>query len=259
MRQHRSAQMVSLHLAKESMTGFAPATIGVILECNKASEANVLTTTPHRQRYACKADEVSVDKKGLYTSKIWAANARRGRRKSSYFRLRVPGMTTDSLPISSAAFHEALLYPTPCHRPTLHTTSTARVRRRVSHGDASGIAGSSILHHHASIHLPLSTIYFTTMPPRWKSDARRRPPRFAYIRSCLPLLVLLILFSFLLSSVALLSHFRSPAAKQQLGWQAWDVVEMHYAKPEDEDTAVFAPSIPLEYWVSSCVTIQRES
>jgi hypothetical protein len=102
----------------------------------------------------------------------------------------------------------------------------------------------------ASIHLPLSTSHYTTMPPRWKSDARRRPPRFAYIRSCLPLLVLLILFSFLLSSVALLSHFRSPAAKQQLGWQAWDVVEMHYAKPDDEDTAVFAPSIPLEYWVS---------
>jgi hypothetical protein len=92
----------------------------------------------------------------------------------------------------------------------------------------------------ASMHLPLSTIYYTTMPPRWKSDARRRPPRFAYIRSCLPLLVLLVLFSFLLSSVALLSHFRSPAAKQQLGWQAWDVVEMHYAKPDDEDTAVFA-------------------
>lgn len=102
----------------------------------------------------------------------------------------------------------------------------------------------------ASIHLPLSTTYSTTMPPRWKSDARRRPPRFAYIPSCLPLLLLLILFSFLLSSVALLSHFRSPAAKQQLGWQAWDVVEMHYAKPDDEDTAVFAPSIPLEYWVS---------
>jgi hypothetical protein len=111
----------------------------------------------------------------------------------------------------------------------------------------------------SSIHLPLSIIYYTTMPPRWKSDARRRPPRFAYIRSCLPLLVLLILFSFLLSSVALLSHFRSPAAKQQLGWQAWDVVEMHYAKPDDEDAAVFAPSIPLEYWVSYRAPFDGES
>ena len=38
-------------MTKESMTGFAPATIGVILECNKASEANVLTTTPHGQSF----------------------------------------------------------------------------------------------------------------------------------------------------------------------------------------------------------------
>jgi hypothetical protein len=89
------------------------------------------------------------------------------------------------------------------------------------------------------------------MPPRWKSDYARKPPRFAYIRSCLPLLVLVILFSFLLSSIALLSHFRSPAAKQQLGWQAWDIVEMHYAQATVNGTGeVFAPSIPLEYWVS---------
>lgn len=91
------------------------------------------------------------------------------------------------------------------------------------------------------------------MPPRWKSDYSRKPPRFAYVRSCLPLLVLVILFSFLLSSIALLSHFRSPAAKQQLGWQAWDVVEMHYAQAKnrsDKEGEVFAPSIPLEYWVS---------
>ena len=89
------------------------------------------------------------------------------------------------------------------------------------------------------------------MPPRWKADARRRTPRFAYIKSCFPLLILVILFSFLLSSVALLSHFRSPAAKRQLGWQAWDVVEMHVAGPENDDVEeIFAPSIPLESWVS---------
>jgi hypothetical protein len=164
----------------------------------------------------------------------------------------VPGMSTDSLPLSSAAFHKALLLPHAfsssnvtytLHLPREYDAKFPTVTRVELRGPQSSIIS-------ASIHLPLSTIYYTTMPPRWKSDARRRPPRFAYIRSCLPLLVLLILFSFLLSSVALLSHFRSPAAKQQLGWQAWDVVEMHYAKPDDEDTAVFAPSIPLEYWVS---------
>jgi hypothetical protein len=97
------------------------------------------------------------------------------------------------------------------------------------------------------------------MPPRWKSDYARKPPRFAYVRSCLPLLVLVILFSFLLSSIALLSHFRSPAAKQQLGWQAWDVVEMHYAQAPLNGTGgeVFAPSIPLEYWVSFYFGLRR--
>ena len=94
-----------------------------------------------------------------------------------------------------------------------------------------------------------------TMPPRWKSDYGRKPPRFAWFRSCLPLLLITILFSFLLSSVALLSHFRSPAAQQQLGWQAWDVVEMRYAGKAvskgntTEESEVFAPSIPLDVWV----------
>ena len=113
MRQHRSAQIISCPIAKESMTGFAPATIGVILECNKASEANVLTTTPHRRWYACKADEASGDKKGLYTSGIWEADGRYGRRERSSFRLMVPGMNTDSLPLSSAASHTVLLSPHP--------------------------------------------------------------------------------------------------------------------------------------------------
>ena len=102
-----------------------------------------------------------------------------------------------------------------------------------------------------------TTTHSLTMPPRWKSDYGRKPPRFAWFKSCLPLLVIVILFSFLLSSVALLSHFRSPAAKQQLGWQAWDVVEMHYASKTGskanttEGNEMFSPSIPLDVWVSS--------
>jgi hypothetical protein len=41
-RQHRSARIVSDQTSKESMTGFAPATIAVVLWSNKASEGNVL-------------------------------------------------------------------------------------------------------------------------------------------------------------------------------------------------------------------------
>jgi hypothetical protein len=163
----------------------------------------------------------------------------------------VPGTHTDSLLFSSAACHKVLLFPHPLQSFNIthyiYRDSTTISFPRSTRSSC-GVLNPPLSMHQSTTLCPPFTL--TTMPPRWKSDARRRPPRFAYLRSCLPLLVLLILFSFLLSSVALLSHFRSPAAKQQLGWQAWDVVEMHYAKPEDEDTAVFAPSIPLEYWVS---------
>lgn len=101
------------------------------------------------------------------------------------------------------------------------------------------------------------------MAPRWKSDYPRKPPRFAWLRSILPLFIIVILFSFLLSSIALLSHFRSPASKQQLGWQAYDVVEMHYAqKPSgggENGTGagggpdIFTPSIPLDLWASQAL------
>jgi hypothetical protein len=57
MGQHRSAQVISLRVAKESMAGFAPATIGDVLKSNKISETNVLkTTTPHGRLLSIKSD-----------------------------------------------------------------------------------------------------------------------------------------------------------------------------------------------------------
>ncbi|OCF33844.1 hypothetical protein I316_04556 [Kwoniella heveanensis BCC8398] len=88
-----------------------------------------------------------------------------------------------------------------------------------------------------------------------------KPPRMSYLRSCLPILALILVIAFGLSSYSLLSHFRSPAVKQQIGWQAWDVVEMSSSKSQggvlsaegDETQGVtngtgFVPSIPLEKW-----------
>jgi hypothetical protein len=90
---------------------------------------------------------------------------------------------------------------------------------------------------------------------------RRKPPRFAYLRSFLPLLFLFLIFSFLLSSVALLSHFKSPAAKQQLGWQSWDIVDVSSLRSQASQNSEngteadhwydeWLPSIPLDNWVS---------
>lgn len=87
-----------------------------------------------------------------------------------------------------------------------------------------------------------------------------KAPRYAYLRSFLPVLALLLLFSFGLVSYSLLSHFRSPARKQQIGWQSWDVVDLSSSKGstgEDEELStnstsgddLFVPSIPLDNWV----------
>jgi hypothetical protein len=101
--------------------------------------------------------------------------------------------------------------------------------------------------------------------PRFASDYRKKAPRFAYLRSLLPVLASLLVFSFLLASYSLLSHFRSPAAKQQIGWQAWDVVDLSGLQ-SDQDVLGgsnstdewdwdwgddWAPSIPLDNWVST--------
>ncbi|WVQ69479.1 uncharacterized protein L199_007698 [Kwoniella botswanensis] len=69
------------------------------------------------------------------------------------------------------------------------------------------------------------------MPRLPSSNARSgngkyKPPPFLYLRSFLPILLLILIFSFGLVSYSLLSHFKSPAVKQHLGWQSWDIVEM---------------------------------
>ncbi|WWD21674.1 hypothetical protein CI109_106160 [Kwoniella shandongensis] len=91
-----------------------------------------------------------------------------------------------------------------------------------------------------------------------------KPRRFAYLRSFLPILSLILIFSFSLVSYSLLSHFRSPAAKQQIGWQAWDVVEVQNKVStgvgvdvdlgeagggnSTEGEGDYVPSIPLDNW-----------
>ncbi|ODO07841.1 hypothetical protein I350_03420 [Cryptococcus amylolentus CBS 6273] len=86
-----------------------------------------------------------------------------------------------------------------------------------------------------------------------------RPPRIQYLKSFLPVVALVFILSFALSfalsSYSLLSHSKSPAAKQHLGWQAWDLVDMAASGSAEEDTdlslsndTTFVPSIPLDNW-----------
>lgn len=97
--------------------------------------------------------------------------------------------------------------------------------------------------------------------PRLKTEspAYRVSHRFGYIRSSLPFLALIIIFSISLASYSLLSHFASPASKQRIGWQAWDVVEIHSQSSAaggeletvgNASDSAFVPSIPLDNWVS---------
>lgn len=96
--------------------------------------------------------------------------------------------------------------------------------------------------------------------PKLRPDypGNRKPPRFAYLRSFLPLLALLLVFSFFLASYSLLSHYKSPAGKQHLGWQSWDVVQLAKSHSEQEQLSTngtgvdedFMPSIPIDNWVS---------
>ncbi|KAK1921767.1 Metallo-dependent phosphatase-like protein [Papiliotrema laurentii] len=81
---------------------------------------------------------------------------------------------------------------------------------------------------------------------------QRKRPRWAYIRSLLPVLAILLIFSFLLASYSLLSHFRSPAAKQRLGWQSWDVIHVKTSQTVQETAQTngsdWVPSIPIDVW-----------
>ncbi|KAK4685487.1 hypothetical protein P7C73_g4662, partial [Tremellales sp. Uapishka_1] len=90
-------------------------------------------------------------------------------------------------------------------------------------------------------------------PDYWQT---RKAPRFAYLRSALPLLFLILIFSIFLSSYSLLNHFSSPARIQKIGWQSWDVVEVSTSSVSGETdidiggngTDNFVPSIPLDNW-----------
>jgi len=82
---------------------------------------------------------------------------------------------------------------------------------------------------------------------------QRKRPRWAYLRSFLPIVASLLAFSFLLASYSLLSHFKSPAIKQHLGWQSWDIVQVERKNQNVvviNSTGEFNPSIPIDVWVS---------
>lgn len=82
---------------------------------------------------------------------------------------------------------------------------------------------------------------------------QRKRSRWAYCKSFLPLVAVLLAFSFLLASYSLLSHFKSPAIKQHLGWQSWDVVQVDHKSQDviqvSNGTGEFNPSIPIDVWV----------
>jgi hypothetical protein len=96
----------------------------------------------------------------------------------------------------------------------------------------------------------------------------RKSPRYLYLRSFAPFVIAFALFAILLSSLSLLSHYKSPASKQQIGWQSWDLVRVQdKAKAaaegsvngtlgdewEDEDGGLWDDlgySLPLDNWVS---------
>jgi hypothetical protein len=60
----------------------------------------------------------------------------------------------------------------------------------------------------------------------FRDNHSARPPRYRYVRSFAPFVFAFAFLAFLLSSLALLSHYRSPAIKQQIGWQSWDIVRI---------------------------------
>lgn len=104
-----------------------------------------------------------------------------------------------------------------------------------------------------------------SMPQLIPDYPGHKPPRWRYLRSFVPVIVLILLF-FFLSSYSLLSHSKSPAAKQHIGWQAWDVVDMTSQTEEGDNEEVgnetgnsngtdttFIPSIPLDNWVSTMI------
>lgn len=127
------------------------------------------------------------------------------------------------------------------------------------------VNGLFVIRYMDGIHALHSRCYTHHSMPQLVPDyPGHKSPRWGYVRSFLPVIALILLFSFFLSSYSLLSHSKSPAIKQHIGWQAWDVVDMAPQKEvegnEDFDSGIgnsngtetdFIPSIPLDNWVST--------
>nr|XP_019008286.1 uncharacterized protein I206_06841 [Kwoniella pini CBS 10737]OCF47067.1 hypothetical protein I206_06841 [Kwoniella pini CBS 10737] len=89
-------------------------------------------------------------------------------------------------------------------------------------------------------------------------SSRYKPPPFLYLRSFLPIIALILLFSFGLISYSLLGQFKSPANKQHLGWQSWDIIEFTTSSNSeneldlgignDDNYTTLSASIPLDNW-----------
>ncbi|WVW78226.1 hypothetical protein I302_100178 [Kwoniella bestiolae CBS 10118] len=97
------------------------------------------------------------------------------------------------------------------------------------------------------------------MPRLQTNSSRYKPPPFLYLRSVLPIVLLILILSFGLVSYSLLSHFKSPAAKQRLGWQSWDIVEISSSSNSGSGSGsevldigdanqTYMGSIPIENW-----------
>lgn len=103
----------------------------------------------------------------------------------------------------------------------------------------------------------------------YRHAASYKPPRAHYLRSFIPFFLSFAFLAFFLTSLGLLSHYRSPAAKQQIGWQSWDVVKASKAgsagemstgtngtygdQEEDDDDgwpwSDLGYTLPLDNWV----------
>lgn len=91
--------------------------------------------------------------------------------------------------------------------------------------------------------------------PQLPIDYPRYPAKkrsVAYLKSTTPYLAAFILFSIGLASYSLLSQLYSPARIQQLGWQAWDTIDLELHSQENVSSANGTQAdvgLPLDVWV----------